>query len=214
MATRCFMPPDSWRGPGSELTAGQPHRVEERHDLRVPRRPEQAREPAHGAPDQAPHGVRAVEGRIRVLEDDLQRLDLLVRPRLGGGVAGEHDATPGIGLGDAEEEARERRLAGAGFADEAQRFAGLKRQRHVAQGPNRSAAGLVGLGHGGKLQHRRLPGAGAGVAVCDRAALRQGGEQGRDAVVEVAAAAAARTHGQEGRRHLAQMSPASAQRGT
>ncbi len=66
-----------------------------------------------------------IEARERILEDDLEILAQLAH--LGGGESAQVAAEPehrAVGLGDQlEDRARQRRLAAAGFADDAERLA-------------------------------------------------------------------------------------------
>ena len=74
-----------------------------------------------------PHAVRAVQRRIRVLEHDLQRLDLrpcCARPRGRQRVPVELDDAVRRRARQAEQHAGQRGLAAARFADQAQRLAG------------------------------------------------------------------------------------------
>jgi hypothetical protein len=86
--------------------------------------------------------VRAVERRIRVLEDDLHRLDLfagaLFKNR-GQWLGVQRDRSGLIRRHQAQQQAGKCRLARAGFADQPERLAGLDCQRHIGHRAQRVA---------------------------------------------------------------------------
>src|SRR5262249_61361512 len=81
----------------------------------------------------APDRVAAVQRRVRILEDDLQRAQVRMLSTVIGGR--ERSAFEQYGArgrrDDAEERAGERRLPASGLADEAERLAGPDRGAHL-----------------------------------------------------------------------------------
>ena len=151
-----------------------------------------AGEPLHRPADQVLDGMGAVERRVRVLEDDLDRLHRLARPPVDAGGDGrsvEADGAAGVVFDEAEHEIGERRLARAGLADEAERLPGRQGQRDVAQRIDAAVARqVVGLRQVLELQHRL--GVRPAIERVDGRHLAHA-RQLVDPVVEMAAAAAA-----------------------
>ena len=105
---------------------------------------------AHRAAQDLAHGPAAVERRIGVLEDDLDRPLVLDRPAGGGRVelvVVELDRAPGVGALDAEDGLGQRRLARPGLADEAQRLAVVEREVDLDERRDAVAALVERLGH-------------------------------------------------------------------
>jgi hypothetical protein len=81
--------------------------------------------------------VAAVQRRVRILEDDLQRLELVTRAAPGvvaQRLAVEFDAGAGVGRNEAEQRAGEGRLPAAGLADQPEGLAQLQAQIDPGQG--------------------------------------------------------------------------------
>src|SRR5262249_53165702 len=110
-----------------------------------------------GAADHPARRVRPIERRIGILEHDLYRFHLGPRSsgkQGGDGLAVEQDGALRIWAYQAEDAARQRRLAAAGLAYQAERFAGKQLNRHIAQCLEGMRAGAIGLGQALELQDR------------------------------------------------------------
>jgi hypothetical protein len=95
-------------------------------------------------------GPAAVERRIGVLEDHLERAFVLRRPagRLcRQGMVVELQAAPGIGALDAEDRLRQRRLPRSRLPDQAEGLAIAQLEAHADQGGHIVAALVEGLRH-------------------------------------------------------------------
>ena len=153
--------------------------------------PRVAAQLGEGAGDQLAHRMAAVERRIGILEDDLQRL--LVGCRSLGGLARHRVAVEGhlaalIGCGQAHQNPRQRGLAAPGLTDQSHRLSGGDVEIHLVEPPDGLAAHVEGLARRAHLHHR-LAGALAGFG---RRRLLAGGAQRHrlGALVVVAAGAA------------------------
>ena len=213
IATRCLSPPEScdgfWRiSRTSKRTEWA--RSRRRDSICVALRPHQ-----HGqrAGDDAVDREAAVERRVGVLEDDLHRADLLavaLADAAGERGAVELDHRALVGLGEPEQQARERGLAAARLAHEPERLAGAEREREVLDRAHLVAVLVERLADVARVQDRRH------VAVGPLGLERRGRLGARDRLgllVEVAAAAGARRRSRTGRGSFSrQMSWASPQR--
>ena len=134
IATRCLSPPESCTGFWVSVRSERRTRSRELRDARA--RPRHRATPAsfaHRAHQDPAHGVAAVERRVRVLEDDLQRAEILAATLLEArrqraalelhGAGGRPD--------DPEQRARQRRLAAARLADEPERLPRPDRRAHA-----------------------------------------------------------------------------------
>jgi len=116
----------------------------------------QAGELREGARQDRAHGLRAVQRRVGVLEDDLDRA-----PGVGGALRGqpgerlpvEADHATLVGGVDAEDRLRERRLAGARLAHEPERLAGPQLEVDADQGAHLVPALPEGLRDVLELEH-------------------------------------------------------------
>ena len=114
---------------------GKADRLGQRADAIVGRLAGDAGQALERAAQDAPHGVPAVERRVRVLEDDLERAHVgrrALRERRRELPAVERDGARGR-LDDAEQRAGERRLAAARLADEPERLTRPDHGRDAAQ---------------------------------------------------------------------------------
>ncbi|ESY78827.1 hypothetical protein X740_18865 [Mesorhizobium sp. LNHC221B00] len=100
--------------------------------------------------------MRAIECRIRVLEDDLHRLDLVIAAVLQPWrqhLALELDGAAVVGWHKAKQQPGEGGLAAAGFADQPERFAWTKIERDVLDGAQGMAMAGIGLVQPRDAQH-------------------------------------------------------------
>ncbi len=179
-----------------------PHRPDQLgHPLPEPL-PGQAGQLGQRAADQPAHRVAAVQRRVRVLEHDLQRLELIAGAvaHVGGQrLLGELDGRARIGRDQAEQHPGQGGLAAAGLADEAERLPAPQVEVHPGERAQRRAAGGEGLRHVHQPGQRLGILRGPGQAHVHRCAPRQV----RGDVVAVAAGGVPRVDRERGRRCLA-----------
>ena len=108
-------------GPNGEVPVGEPDGAGQREHAVVPLASVKIGQPLECPADDPLDCVPLVQRLVGVLEDDLDRADVVVGalPRRARKlVVVEHDHRLGIGLRDPQEHARERRLAAPGLSDE------------------------------------------------------------------------------------------------
>src|SRR5581483_1856681 len=124
--------------PRRERALRKSDRVDELLCAHVGGRAAQARELRQRPLQHPADGVPPVERRVRILEDDLERSYVLRRalaepPGQQGAIEAHR---PRRRLDDAEQRPRERRLAAARFAHEAERLSRPQRRTHTAECPD------------------------------------------------------------------------------
>ena len=127
MATRCLRPPESWYGPEGQMALLHPDGVDELYEPLLKLVAREAAELGKGPRDESADAVPAVEGRVGILEDDPQRLQLLRGPVLRReGECGLVELDDGARIGgvQAEENPGECRLPAAGLTHQSERLTG------------------------------------------------------------------------------------------
>ena len=172
MATRCFSPPDSWRGLRSRWRGDEAQGVGQLGHAVVGLLALHPGELDHRALQDAAHGPVAVEGRVGVLEDHLDG-PLGLRRTLGAlagdRLAVQRDLAAAVGRVDAQHGLGQRRLARARLAHQAERLAVVHAEVHADQRRDRLARLLEGLRdvvhrqHHAVLRVARRPGRGGRV---------------------------------------------------
>ena len=143
MPTRWRCPPESWCG----IAAGEPRRQADEVEQRVdpPTALVATAKPVDGEHllERAADGDPRVERGVRVLEHQLHPPAELAEGAMAeaGDVAAVELDAPGRRVLEAHEQPRQRRLAAAGLADDAQRLAATQPQRHA--GDRRATSGAV-----------------------------------------------------------------------
>ena len=149
IATRCLSPPDSCAGRIERWRSDSRTSAISFFSLCVSASPCVAPESRQRPRDEPLDRMPAVQRRVRVLEDDLERLLLLVRPArgsLGERLAVERDLRALVGSSQAEQRPRERGLAASGLADQPERLAGAELHGDVDEPVDRLSFHVEGLG--------------------------------------------------------------------
>ena len=141
-----------------EVARGEPQMGGQGLDPVVRRRAGDAGELAHAAQQDATHRPGSVECRVGVLEHHLHRALVVGRAARCRGrddLPVERHGTARVGRFDPEHRLGQRRLAGTGLADDAERLALGEPQFDIDECRDRRAALVEGLRHVGELEHLR-----------------------------------------------------------
>ena len=164
-------------GPQRQVPLLHPHRGDQLAQARLQRVAREAAQPLQRPPEQLADAVAAVEGRVGVLEHDLERFQLLaaaVARIADHRHALQVDLGAGIGGRQAEQHPGEGRLAAARLAHQPQGLAGIDVEIDVDQPAQVLAEEVERLGHTPQAHHRL-----AGLARTCRTCLSSAASRGR-----------------------------------
>ena len=160
IATRCLSPPESCTGFWVSVRSVIRTRPASSRSLRVRGLAADADELLHRAEQDALHRVTPVERRVGILEDDLDRAQIVARALLVESARATRPRArrrPVVGRHDAEQRSGERRLAAARLADEPERLARPDRGADADERMDSCPALLEDLPEVVDLQQRLAP---------------------------------------------------------
>ncbi len=182
------------RRPHRQVALGQPHRADQLEQPLGQLLAMVAAELRQRPGDQPAHGVAAVQRGVGILEDDLERLLLgqraPVRERRER-LSVELDDAAGVGGGEPDDDAGQRRLSAPGLADEAERLARQDLDVDILQSADVMAGLMERLGDAAGADHRSVAVAVRGELAGGRVVCGDGPRQRLGALVEVTPRAAA-----------------------